>query len=52
MQWMRNYKNPSPDMNEERALEYLQAEKESISNVKKKINISKADAKEALTNYN
>jgi hypothetical protein len=50
MQWMRKYKDPSPDMNEERALEYLQAEKESISNVKKKINISKAAAKEALTN--
>ena len=50
MQWMRNYKDPSPEMNEEQALEYLRAQKESISEVKKQINMSKAEAKEALSN--
>lgn len=36
-------------MNEEQALEYLRAQKESISEVKKQINMSKMEAKEALS---
>lgn len=50
MQWMRNYKDPSPEMSEEEALEYLESKKESITEVKNKINTSKAAAQAALNN--
>lgn len=50
MQWMRNYKDPSPEMSEEKALEYLESKKESITEVKNKINASKAAAQAALNN--
>lgn len=50
MQWMRNYKDPSPEMGEEEALEYLKSKKESITEVKNKINTSKATAQAVLNN--
>jgi len=48
MDWMRNYKDPSPEMSEGQALEYLQDKMESIKEVKRKINSSKAAAETAL----
>lgn len=50
MQWMRNYKDPSPERSEKEALEYLESKKESITEVKNKINTSKAAAQAALNN--
>ncbi|MFH6983344.1 viral A-type inclusion protein [Marinoscillum luteum] len=48
MEWMRNYKDPSPEMSEEEALKYLQNKMESIREVKQKINSSKAAAEAVL----
>ena len=48
MAWMRNYKDPSPEMSEEEALKYLQDKMESIREVKQKINSSKAAAEAVL----
>lgn len=48
MDWMRNYKDPSNEMTENQALEYLKEKMKSIQEVKEKINTSKANATEAL----
>ncbi|MBI0398043.1 hypothetical protein [Cyclobacterium marinum] len=48
MDWMRNYKDPSGEMNEEQAMEYLKEKMKSIKEVKQKINTSKAKARKAL----
>lgn len=48
MDWMRNYKDPSGEMTEDQALEYLKEKIKSIKEVKQKINTSKAEAMEAL----
>lgn len=48
MEWMRNYKDPSPKMSEDEALKCLQDKMESIKEVKQKFNSSKALAKAVL----
>lgn len=52
MEWMRNYKDPSPEMSKEEALKYLQNKMESIREVKQKINSSKAAAETVLDQQN
>lgn len=51
MQWMRTYKEPSEEMSQEEAMEYLEMKKKEILEVKEKINHSETTAKEALQNY-
>ncbi len=48
MDWMRNYKDPSGEMTEDHALEYLKEKMKSIKEVRRQINTSKAEAKRAL----
>lgn len=50
MQWMRSYKEPSAEMSQDEAMEYLQVKKKEILEVKKKIKSSKAAAKVVLEN--
>lgn len=52
MEWMRSYKEPTPEMSEEEALKYLQDRMESIRKVKQKINSSKVAAETVLNQKN
>ncbi|MEX2592015.1 MAG: hypothetical protein WD426_04520 [Anditalea sp.] len=50
MQWMRTYKEPSEELSQEEAMEYLEMKKNEILEVKEKIKTSETRAKEALQN--